>query len=78
MRCYLVTATDDGETVATRYASTAADSKTTRDDLIEKFGVAKKNVEIEQVEVPLDKAGLLEYLNELVAKNDKPADEEVD
>lgn len=75
MRCYLVTAKDQGETVATRYASTAADSKTTRDELVEKFEVAKKNVEIEQVEVPLDKAGLLDYLNELVTKNDKSADE---
>lgn len=70
MRCYLVEiATAD--VFVKRLASTAADSKTVRDGLMEEFEVKKKDVTIEQHEVPLDKAGLLEYLNGVYKAQDK-------
>lgn len=71
MRCYLVKA--DG---AKRYGSTNADAKVKRDELMEARGVKKKDVTIEQVEVPADKAGLLEFINGLCAEGDKQVADE--
>lgn len=62
MRCHMVQiATADVK--VTRLAATAAEAKTVRDELMDKFEVPKKAVTTEQHEVPLDKVGLLEYLN---------------
>lgn len=65
MRCYLITAPG-----AKRYAATNALSKTVRDELVVQMGCKKKDVEIEQVEVPTAKADLLEFINELAAEAD--------
>lgn len=70
MRCYLVKT--DG---AKRYASTNADAKVTRDDLMAARNVKKKEVMIEQVEVAADKAGLLEFINGLCAESDRAVGE---
>lgn len=62
MRCYLVEA--PGVTV---YASTQADARAKRDELLEKHeGLKKKDVSIAEHEVPLAKAELISYLNNLV------------
>jgi len=69
MRCYLVKT--DG---AKRYGSTNADAKDKRTELMAVLGVKKKDITIEQVEVPADKAGLLEFINGLCAESDAKTD----
>lgn len=71
MRCYLVKT--EG---AKRYGSTNADAKEKRNELMEARNVKKKDVTIEQVEVPADKAGLLEFINGLCAEGDTKAEAE--
>jgi hypothetical protein len=66
MRCYLVTGPG-----AKRYGSTQADAHAKRDALVDKLGCKKKDVEIEEVEVPVSKADLLEFINGLCAEADK-------
>ena len=66
MRCYQVTGPG-----AKRYAATNADARTKRDELVEQLGCKKKDVEIEQVEVPTAKAELLEFINGLCAELDE-------
>jgi len=75
MRCHMVQiATADVSVI--RLAATAAEAKTVRDELMEKFDVKKKDVTTEQHEVPLDKVGLLGYLNEVYTKQDEVEGEE--
>lgn len=70
MRCYKVIAKDGDDTVAFRFAGTSADARTTRDELVESTGLKKKNVEIEQTEVPVAKAELIGFLNEMATQLD--------
>lgn len=65
MRCYLVTGPG-----AKRYASTNADATTTRNTIVEETGVKKKDVTIEQTDIPVTKAELLEFINGLCAETD--------
>lgn len=77
MRAHKVTAWAGDAALATRYASTAALAREARDELMEAQGVKKKDVTIEQTEVPTAKAELLEFLNGLLAERDaSPGDEE--
>lgn len=71
MRCYLVTGPG-----AKRYAATNADARATRDKLVEQLECKKKDVEIEQVDVPTAKAELLEFINGLCAETDEKDSEE--
>lgn len=71
MRCYLVTGPG-----AKRYASTNADARATRDELVEQLGCKKKDVEIEQTDIPTAKAELLEFVNGLCAEFDEKAGDE--
>lgn len=70
MRAYQVTAKDGDEVLGTRFAGTQADSRSTRDELMEQFDVKKSAVEIEEVEIPMAKPDLLAWINELSAKSD--------
>lgn len=70
MRCYLVTGPG-----AKRYAATNADARSTRDELVEQLGCKKKDVEIEQVDVPTAKAELLGFINELCTELDEESGE---
>ena len=65
MRCYLVTGPG-----AKRYAATNADARSTRDALVEQLDCKKKDVEIEQTDIPIAKAELLEFINTLCAETD--------
>lgn len=65
MRCYLVTGPG-----AKRYASTNADARATRDELVERFSAKKKEATIEQTDVPTAKAELLEFINALCKETD--------
>lgn len=71
MRCYLVTGPG-----AKRYAATNADARTTREELVEQLGCKKKDVEIEQTDIPVAKADLLEFVNGLCKELDKKDGEE--
>lgn len=66
MRCYLVKGPG-----AKRYAATNADARAKRDELVEQLGCKKKDVEIEQAEVPVAKAELLEFINGLCTELDE-------
>jgi hypothetical protein len=70
MRCYLVTGPG-----AKRYAATNADARSTRDELVEQLGCKKKDVEIEQVDVPTAKAELLGFINGLCKETDEESGE---
>lgn len=70
MRCYLVTGPG-----AKRYAATNADARAKRDELVEQLGCKKKDVEIEQAEIPTAKADLLEFVNGLCAELDEEESE---
>lgn len=67
MRCYLI---EGGG--RKRYAGTNADARSTRDDIMEETGVKKKDVTISDADVPDDKAGKLQFINELCAELDPP------
>lgn len=70
MRCYLVKGPG-----AKRYAATNADARTTREELVEQLGCKKKDIEIEQTDVPTVKAELLDFINGLCKKLDKESGE---
>jgi len=70
MRCYKVIVKDGDTVLATRIAGTNALARETREELMEQFDVKKKDVEIEDHEVPVDKSGLIDYLNEVYANQD--------
>lgn len=65
MRCYKVVCVDDdtGEVKATKYAGTAAESKTIRQAFVDEYGVKKKDVDIEEVDIPTAKPALLAWVN---------------
>ena len=74
MRCYKLIAINpeiNEFPCATRYAATNALARETREALMQEFDVHKKDVEIVQVEIPVAKAELLEFINGLCSKTDK-------
>ena len=56
---------------AFRFGTSQADAKAKRDTLVAKVGCKKKDVKIEEVEVPTSKDSLALFINELAAKADK-------
>lgn len=66
MRCYLVT----GPGIK-RYASTSADARALRDQLVEQLGIHKKDVDIDKAVIPTAKAELLKFINSLCAENEE-------
>lgn len=65
MKCYLVQAPG-----AKRYAGTQADAKAKRDDLMTLTNSKKKDVSIEDAEIPADKGGQLDFINSLCKELD--------
>lgn len=76
MKAYIVEAKKGDTVFGTRYAGTAALSKSTRDELVESFNLRKKDVSIGDCEIPTSKAELLEFINSLAAKADLQEDEQ--
>lgn len=68
MRCYLVQGGG-----RKRYASTNAVASATRNTIIAETGAKKKDVTIEQINIPVAKAELLEFINGLCAETDAKA-----
>ena len=71
MRCFQVTVKDYDKVLATRLAPTNAIAKATREELMATFQVKKKDISIDQHEVPVAKPQLIEYINNLLAASDK-------
>lgn len=65
MRLYRVSLRTE-ERLIQGFAGSQADASKARQTLVDKFGVRKAAVEIQEVDVPTQKAGLLDYLNKLV------------
>lgn len=65
MRCYKVFT--EG---MKRFAGTQAEAREWRDEIVEALGCKKKDVEIEELDVPTGKEGLLEFINELAEEAD--------
>lgn len=70
MRAYKVEAKEGDTVLATRYGSTQADAREKRDELVTQLTVKKSQVSIDEVEIPLGKADLLVFINELAAQAD--------
>jgi hypothetical protein len=70
MNLYRIQAIEDGVLLATRYAGSAIDARTTRKELIAQFDVSKGKVLIEECDLSTKKVDLLETLNELCANGD--------
>jgi len=63
MRLYKLTQSDAGpEPVRVKWVGTQADAAHTRKDWV-KLGAKRDNIETEEIEVPTDKKGLLDFLN---------------
>lgn len=72
MRCYTVKALGkDGRPKGVRYAGTNADAKEVRESLMATFGLKKKDVVIDTAEIPVAKAELLAFVNNLLVKQDE-------
>jgi hypothetical protein len=61
MRCYLV---EGGG--RKRYAGTQAEARSARDEIMDQTKVKKKDVSINEAEVPVAKNELLEFINGLL------------
>lgn len=68
MRAYLVSAQPQGSTVKFLIASTQADAKEKRDELVDDLGIKKKDVNIEEIEIPNSKQELLDFINEQITE----------
>lgn len=68
MRAYKV---NDKQKKVTRFAGSQTDAKTHRDAIMEGLDVKKKDVTIEEIEIPTGKTELLGFLNELSAEYDE-------
>jgi len=66
MRVYKVSAG-----VHIRLGGSQADARAKRDELVEKFGFKKKDVAIEEMELPTGKALLLDAVNELLSESEE-------
>lgn len=71
MRCYKVTAdvdNGDGENTikVTKYVGTNIDMHKARQQIVDDHNIKKKDLEVEQVDIPTDKSGLLDFINNLV------------
>lgn len=71
MRAYDVKAFDDDDNmIGRRFGCSQSDSRVKRDELIQKFGIKKSQVTIEETEIPTGKVGLLEFLNGVTEESD--------
>ena len=75
MRAYEVQAMEGGELLGRRFGATQADARAKRDELVEKFGVKKSAVTIQEAEIPTAKAELLEFINGFMEADDAVEEE---
>lgn len=70
MRCYKVSVAvpsegDEPKTLV-QYAGTQADARLVRDEFVDNYPIKKKDVTIEDAEIPTAKSELLEFVNGLL------------
>ena len=65
MRAYEIHA-KEGDMIVKRFAGSQSDATKLRMDVAEKTGIKKLSIEINEVDVPTDKVGLLGFLNTLM------------
>lgn len=63
MKLYRVSFTADADEIGT-WVGTQSDASKARTDFMEKYGLKRKEIHIEDVEVPTKKEELLAWLNE--------------
>lgn len=66
MRCYLVRGGG-----RKRYAGTQAEARLIRNTIVEETGVKKKDVTIDEAEIPATKAELIAFINGLCTRSDE-------
>jgi hypothetical protein len=70
MRFYMVSPTVDVDHDETkpevRWAGTQADARAAKQQMMEDFGLKRSQVDVDEEDVPTDKAGLLAFLNDRV------------
>ena len=57
---------------ARRIAGTNALSRTARQEMVDEHGVKKKDVQITEIDVPMAKPKLIEYINNILTELDTP------
>lgn len=64
MRAYQVSVQPNGEIIRFAIAASQADARVKRDELISDMeGIKKKDVTIEEIEIPSGKSDLIEFIN---------------
>jgi hypothetical protein len=76
MRAYEVRAYDGEELLGRRFGASQANARTKRDELIAKFDIKKSATSTEEVEIPTDKANLLDFINGFMEEDDAVEEEE--
>lgn len=70
MRCYKVSVEVPSEgnepKTLVQYAGTQADARLVRDEFVDNYPIKKKDVTIEDAEIPTAKSELLEFVNGLL------------
>lgn len=57
-----------------RIAGSMAEVRTHRQEIVDNWGIKKADVSVEEIELPKGKAGLLEFVNGLLAEHADPQD----
>lgn len=65
MRAYRI-----GAPSAFRFAGSQSDASKQKTELMETFSLKRTQVSVEEIEVPTDKVGLLEFLNKVAKSQD--------
>ncbi len=60
---------------AKRIAGTNALARSTRQEMVDEHGVKKKEVEITEIDIPMAKPKLIEYINNILTALDTAADD---
>ena len=70
MRCYHLSANvEAGDKLIQRYVGTQAEVRQTKEEWASEYGIKKTAVSVVEVDVPMEKAKLIGFLNDLLEKN---------
>lgn len=70
MRCYHLSANfEAGAKLIQRYVGTQAEVRQTKEEWVAAYGIKKTAVSVVEVDVPMEKAKLIGFLNDILEKN---------
>lgn len=70
MRCYHLSANfEAGAKLVQKYVGTQADVRQTKEEWSAAYGIKKTAVSVVEVDVPMEKAKLIGFLNDILEKN---------